>query len=36
MINEALRDYLGKAEKPVNEGVLRQVIREELKRAARH
>lgn len=36
MINEVLREHLGKAEKPVNEGVLRQVIREELERAARH
>lgn len=36
MINQALREYLGKAEKPVNEGVLRQVIREELERGARH
>ena len=32
MINEALRKYLEKAEKPLDEGVLRQVIREELKR----
>ena len=36
MINEVLREYLGKAEKPVNEGVLRRVIREELERAAKH
>ena len=36
MINEALRDYLGKAEKPLDEGVLRQVIREELQRAEKH
>ena len=35
MINEVLRKHLGKAEKPVNVGVLRQVIREELERAAR-
>jgi uncharacterized protein (DUF4415 family) len=36
MINEALREHLGKAEKPVGEGVLRQVIREGLQRAAKH
>ncbi len=35
MINEALREHLGKSEKPVGEGVLRQVIREELERAAK-
>ena len=34
MINEILRQYLNKGEKPVDERVLRQVIREELKRAA--
>jgi uncharacterized protein (DUF4415 family) len=34
MINEALRHYVGKAPKPVDETVLRQVLREELKRAA--
>jgi hypothetical protein len=34
MINEALRLYVGKAPKPVDETVLRQVLREELKRAA--
>ena len=32
MINEALRHHLDKEEKPVNEAVLRKVIREELKR----
>ena len=32
MINEALRKYLEKTEKPLNEGVIRQVIREELER----
>jgi len=35
MINEALRDCLGKAEKPLDKGVLRQVIREELQRAVK-
>ncbi len=35
MINEALREHLGRSEKPVNEGILRQVIREELERAAK-
>jgi hypothetical protein len=34
MINEALRLYVGKAPKPVDETVLRQNHREELKRAA--
>lgn len=34
MINEALRLYVGKAPKPVDETVLRKVLREELKRAA--
>jgi len=34
MINEALRLYLGEAPKPVDETVLRQVLREELNRAA--
>jgi len=34
MINEALRQYLQKTGTPVNESVLRQVIREELERAA--
>jgi uncharacterized protein (DUF4415 family) len=34
MINEALRQHLDKNQKPVNERVLRQVIREELQRAA--
>ena len=36
MINEALRQYLEKGEKPLNEEVIRQVIREELDRAAPH
>ncbi len=34
MINEVLRQHLDKGQKPVDERVLRQVIREELKRAA--
>ena len=34
MINEALRQHLNKDQKLVNERVLRQVIREELQRAA--
>jgi len=34
MINEALRGHLARQEKPVDEAVLRKVIREELKRAA--
>jgi hypothetical protein len=33
MINEALRVFVGKAPKPVDESVLRQVLRKELKRA---
>ncbi len=33
MINEALRQYLGKSPKPLDEGDLRRVIREELARA---
>ena len=36
MINEALRKYLEKSDKPLNEEVIRQVIREELDRAAPH
>lgn len=36
MINEALRQYLEKAGKPLNEEVIRQVIREELDRIAPH
>ena len=36
MINEALRKYLQKTEKPLNESVIRQVIREELERVAPH
>jgi uncharacterized protein (DUF4415 family) len=34
MINDALRQYLGKSDKPLDETLLRQVIREELDRAA--
>jgi len=33
MINEALRHHLAKQEKPVDESLLRKVIREELERA---
>ena len=36
MINEALRKYLEKAERPLDEGILRQVIREELERVNPH
>jgi len=36
MINEALRQYLEKIEKPLNEEMIRQVIREELDRVAPH
>jgi len=36
MINEALRKYLEKAEKPFDESVLRQAIREELERISAH
>lgn len=34
MINEALKEYLNKKEKTVTEASIRQVIREELERAA--
>ena len=34
MINDALRDYLNKKEEPVSAAAIRQVIREELERAA--
>ena len=34
MINEALREYLDKKEKPLSEAAIRQVIREEIERAA--
>jgi hypothetical protein len=33
MINEALREYLAKSGKPLDEEVIRQVVREELDRA---
>ncbi|MBU1168714.1 MAG: BrnA antitoxin family protein [Proteobacteria bacterium] len=36
MINEALREYLTKSGKSLDETVIRQVIREELDRAANH
>ena len=36
MINEALREYLLKRGKPIDEAVIRQVIREELDRVAHH
>jgi uncharacterized protein (DUF4415 family) len=32
VINEALRDYLGKSDKPINEDTLRRILREELKK----
>ena len=31
MINEALREYLGKSPRPVDESALRRILREELK-----
>lgn len=34
MINEALREYLAKSDKPLDETIIRQVIREELDRVA--
>jgi uncharacterized protein (DUF4415 family) len=34
MINEALRKYLKKTEKPIDETLIRQVIREELEKVA--
>jgi len=34
MINEALREYLAKSGKSLDEKVIRQVIREELERVA--
>lgn len=36
MINEALRQHLQKTEKTLSESLIRQVIREELSRAAHH
>lgn len=34
MINEALRQYLGKAQKPIDARTLRRILREELKRVS--
>ena len=31
MMNEALRNYLGKSEKPLNEETLRRILQEELQ-----
>ena len=36
MINDALRQYLDKSGKPLNEALIRQVFREELDRASAH
>ena len=36
MMNEALRQHLGKDPRPIDETVLREVIREELKHVAHH
>ena len=36
MINEALRKYLQKTDKPLNETVIRKVIREGLERLTPH
>ena len=36
MINDALRQYLEKSVQPLNEALIRQVIREELDRASAH
>ncbi len=36
MINEVLREYLAKSGKPLDETVIRMVIREELDRIAHH
>jgi len=33
MINEPLREYLGKSRKPIDEATLRRVIREEMRGA---
>ena len=32
IINDALREYIGKADKPISEDTLRRIIREELKK----
>jgi len=34
LINDALREYLSKSEKPVDVATLRRIIREELKKAS--
>ena len=34
MINEALREYLSKSSKPIDEDTLREIIREELQSAS--
>jgi len=36
MINDALRQYLKNSGKPLNEALIRQVIREELDRTSAH
>jgi len=36
MINEALREFLNKKQEPLNEAVLRKVVREELEKVALH
>lgn len=36
MINDTLRQYLENSGKPLNEALIRQVIREELDRASAH
>ncbi len=36
MINQTLREYLNKKQEPVNEAVLRKVVREELERVVPH
>ena len=33
IINEVLREHLGKADKPLSEDTLRRILREELKKA---
>lgn len=36
MINQALREYLNKKQEPINEAVLRKVVREEMERITPH
>ncbi|MFZ5769825.1 MAG: BrnA antitoxin family protein [Thermodesulfobacteriota bacterium] len=36
MINQALREYLSQKQEPINEAMLRKVVREELERVAPH